>query len=82
MLRRDLLKALAAFVTAGPAVAAAATPSGVRREPPFSGSGKPAVSAKSPPVAFTHAVATMLPTSARIYNGGAACEVTFRRIEA
>ena len=77
MLRRDLLKALAAFVTAGPAVAA-----WVRSEPPFSGSGKPAVSAKSPPVAFTHAVATMLPTSARIYNGGAACEVTFRRTEA
>lgn len=166
MLRRDLLKALAAFVAAGPAVAAAATPSGVRSEPPFSGSGKPAVSAKSPPVAFTpptapaepepavfgvdlaeghdysplpplpatwftprmqalrealwngdqlpvevdfrgnstrivffcpqsarrlgtdehkqalarHAVATMIPTSARIYNGGVACEVTFLRI--
>ena len=155
MLRRDLLKALAAFVTAGPAVAAA-----VRTEPPFSGSGNPAVSAKSPPAAFTpptapaepeptvfgvdplpvidaskitpqmqalrealwdgdqlpvevdvrgnstrivffcpesacrlgtdehkqalarHAIATMTPSYARIYNGGVACEVTFRRIEA
>jgi hypothetical protein len=28
-----------------------------------------------------HAVATMIPTYAKIYNGGAACEVTFRRIE-
>lgn len=160
MLRRDLLKALAAFVTTAPTVAAAATPSGVRSEPPFSGSGKPAVSAKSPPVAFTpptapaepepavfgvdplpaidaskitpqmqpfrealwegdqlpvevdihfdrtrilffapesarrlgtdehkqalarHAIATMTPSYARIYNGGVACEVTFRRIEA
>lgn len=161
MLRRDLLRALAAFVTAAPAVAAAATPSGVRTEPAFSGSGKPAVSAKSPPVAFTpptavfgvdlaegrdysplpvidaskitpqmqalrealwegdqlpvevdihfdrtrilffapesarrlgtdehqqalarHAIATMTPSYARIYNGGVACEVTFRRIEA
>lgn len=164
MLRRDLLRALAAFVTAAPA----ATPSGVRREPPFSGAGKPAVSAKSPPVTFTpptapaepepavfgvdlaegrdysplpaidaskitprmqalrealwegdqlpvevdfrgnstrivffcpesarrlgtderkqalarHAIATMIPAYARIYNGGVACEVTFRRIEA
>lgn len=168
MLRRDLLKALAAFATAVPVVDAAATPSGVRREPSFSGAGKPAVSAKSPPVAFTpptapaepepavfgvdlaegrdysplpplpptwftpkmqalrealwngdqlpvevdvrgnstrilffcpesarrlgtdehkqalarHAVATMTPAYARIYNGGVACEVTFRRIEA
>ena len=160
MLRRDLLKALAAFVTAAPAVAAAATPSGVRSEPAFSSAGKPASSAKSPPAAFTpptapaepepavfgldllpaidaskvtpqmqalrealwdgdqlpvevdvrgnstrivffcpesarrlgtdehkqalarHAIATMTPSYARIYNGGVACEVTFRRTEA
>ncbi len=174
MLRRDLLKALAAFVTAGPAVAAAAAPptspapAENSSETAFSGSRKSAVSAKSSPVAFTpptapaepepavfgidlpegrdysplpvidaskitprmqalrealwegdqlpvevdfrgnstrivffcpesarrlgtddhkqalarHAVATMIPTYAQIYNGGAACEVTFRRIEA
>jgi len=163
MLRRDLLKALAAFVTAGTAVSAQPTslaPAEISSEPAFSGSGKPAVSAKSPPVAFTppadpepavfgvdlaegrdysplpaitpqmqdlrealwngdqlpvevdihfdrtrivffcpesarrlgsdehkqalarHAIATMVPTFARIYNQGVACEVTFRRIEA
>jgi hypothetical protein len=174
MLRRELLKALAAFVTAGPAVAAAAAqptplePAESSSETAFSGSRKSAVSAKSSPVAFTpptapaepepavfgvdlaegrdysplpplpatwftpqmqalrealwngdqlpvdvsigidstrilffysesarslganehkqalarHAVATMIPTYAQIYNAGAACEVTFRRIEA
>lgn len=29
-----------------------------------------------------HAIATMIPTCAVIYNGNSACEVTFRRIEA
>jgi hypothetical protein len=71
-----------AFVTAGPAVAAAAAPptspapAENSSETAFSGSRKSAVSAKSP------AAATMIPTYAQIYNGGAACEVTFRRIEA
>lgn len=60
MLRRDLLKALAAFVTAAPA----ATQSVIRSEPPFSGAGKPAVSAKSPPVAFTPPTAPAEPEPA------------------
>ena len=163
MLRRDLLKALAAFVTAGTAVSAQPTspvPAENSSEPAFSGSRKMAFSVKSPPAAFTpptapaepepavfgvdlaegrdyskvtpqmqalrealwdgdqlpvevdvrgnstrivffcpksarrlgtdeqkqalarHAIATMTPSYARIYNGGVACEVTFRRTEA
>ena len=165
MLRRDLLKALAAFVTAGPAVAAASTTA----KPPVAFT-PPTAPAEPEPAAFAlpeqdidpftleeydpadlagasnncplpmidaskftpqmqalrealwngdqlpvdvnigidstrilffysesarrlgtnehkqalarHAIATMLPTFAQIYNGGAACEVTFRRIDA
>lgn len=148
MLRRDLLKALAAFVTAGPAVAAAAT-----TKPPVAFT-PPSAPAEPEPAVFgvdlaegrdysplpvidaskitprmqalrealwegdqlpvevdfrgnstrimffcpesarrlgtdehkqalaRHAIATMIPSCARIYNGGVACEVTFRRIEA
>ena len=148
MLRRDLLKALAAFIAAGPAVAAATE----NREPEAVGFTPPAEPTVLGPVVVgnglcpplppqsgkkvlqvspemqslrealwngvqlpievginfdgmtrilffspesarrlgtdehkqalaRHAIATAIPTSALIYNGGAACEVWFKRID-
>ena len=67
MLRRDLLKALTAFVTAGTAVTAQPTSPalvGISGEPAFSGSRKLAFYAKSPPAAFTPPTAPAEPEPA------------------